>query len=128
MDKIQAANPNIIVRGNDDEPYYLIEYYDLSDNEWHIGYGSYCLANVKEWLKTCFEVTNADVTPVKRGFWKPISESEMTGFNPKFAGRDPIAGYKCSNCGNEAIFSCNDEFVLSDYCPNCGTKMDGDDT
>ena len=65
----------------------------------------------------------ADVAPVKRGFWKPISESEMTGFNPKFAGRDPIAGYKCSNCGNEAIFSCNDEFVLSDYCPNCGADM-----
>lgn len=67
----------------------------------------------------------ADLAPVKRGFWKPISESEMTGFNPKFAGRDPIAGYKCSNCGNEAIFSCNDEFVLSDYCPDCGAKMDG---
>lgn len=66
----------------------------------------------------------ADVAPVKRGFWEPISESEMTGFNPKFAGCDPIAGYKCSNCGNEAIFSCNDEFALSDYCPNCGAKMD----
>lgn len=127
MDKIKAVNPNTIVRGNVDKPYYLIEYYDLSDNEWHIGYGSYCLANVKEWLKTCFEVTNVDVAPVKRGFWKPISESEMTGFNPKFAGRDPIAGYKCSNCGNEAIFSCNDEFVLSDYCPNCGAEMDGGD-
>ena len=36
-----------------------------------------------------------------------ISESEMTGFNPKFAGHDPIAGYKCPNCGtemNEEIF------------------------
>lgn len=128
MDKIRAVNPNIIVRGNVDKPYYLIEYYDLSGNEWHIGYGSYCLANVKKWLKTYFEVTNADVAPVKSGFWKPISESEMTGFNPKFAGRDPIAGYKCSNCGNEAIFSCNDEFVLSDYCPNCGAKMDGCDS
>lgn len=70
-------------------------------------------------------VMAAGDTPVKRGFWKPISESEMTGFNPKFAGRDPIAGYKCSNCGNEAIFSCNDEFILSDYCPTCGAKMDG---
>lgn len=69
----------------------------------------------------------ADITPVKSGFWEPISESEMTGFNPEFAGCDPIAGYKCSNCGNEAIFSCNDEFVLSDYCPDCGAKMDGGD-
>ena len=79
-------------------------------------------------LKKVIEVfSTRDFSPVKRGFWKPMSESEMTGFNPKFAGRDPIAGYKCSNCGNEAIFSCNDEFVLSDYCPNCGAKMDGGD-
>lgn len=75
-------------------------------------------------VKAVEKLPAADVAPVKRGFWKPISESEMTGFNPKFAGRDPIAGYKCSNCGNEAIFSCNDEFVLSDYCPNCGARMD----
>lgn len=79
-------------------------------------------------LKKVIEIfPTEDLAPVKRGFWKPISESEMTGFNPKFAGRDPIAGYKCSNCGNEAIFSCNDEFVLSDYCPNCGAKMDRGD-
>ena len=78
-------------------------------------------------LKKVIEIfPTEDLAPVKRGFWKPISESEMTGFNPKFAGRDPIAGYKCSNCGNEAIFSCNDEFVLSDYCPNCGAEMNGD--
>ena len=82
---------------------------------------------IKEVLQeTVVEDGEITVTPVKRGFWEPISESEMTGFNPKFAGRDPIAGYKCSNCGNEAIFSCNDEFVLSDYCPNCGTEMNGD--
>lgn len=83
---------------------------------------------IKEVLQeTIVEDGEITVTPVKRGFWEPISESEMTGFNPKFAGRDPIAGYKRSNCGNEAIFSCNDEFVLSDYCPDCGAKMDGGD-
>ena len=77
-------------------------------------------------LKKVIEIfPTENLAPVKRGFWKPISESEMTGFNPKFAGRDPIAGYKYSNCGNEAIFSCNDEFVLSDYCPNCGAEMNG---
>lgn len=81
----------------------------------------------KEIVSAISDMPVADVAPVKRGFWKPISESKMTGFNPKFAGRDPIAGYKCSNCGNEAIFSCNDEFVLSDYCPNCGAKMDGEE-
>ena len=25
----------------------------------------------------------------------------------------------------ESIYDCNDEFVLSKYCPNCGAIMDG---
>ncbi|MBS4880070.1 MAG: hypothetical protein KH138_07175 [Firmicutes bacterium] len=71
------------------------------------------------------EITSrSDVAPVRIGFWIPIPESAITGWNPAFAGCDPIAGYRCSRCGNEAIFSCNDVFVLSDYCPNCGAKME----
>ena len=66
----------------------------------------------------------ADVAPMRIGFWIPIPESEITGWNPEFAGCDPITAYKCSRCGNEAIFNCNDVFVLSDYCPNCGAKME----
>lgn len=61
---------------------------------------------------------------VKRGFWRAISESEMTGWNPEFAGCDPVGNYVCSACGKEAIFSCNDEWVLSEYCPHCGAKME----
>lgn len=118
MDKIRAVNPNIIVRGNVDKPYYLIEYYDLSDNEWHIGYGSYCLANVKEWLKTCFEVTNADVVPVKHGRWVDI--------NPEYAGEI------CTVCGEHVLDFVTCEVywykTMPHYCPNCGAKMDGGDT
>lgn len=67
----------------------------------------------------------ADVQKVRRGVWLPILESEITGWNPEFAGRDPVGGYICSICKNEAIYSCNDEWVLSDFCPYCGAKMDG---
>lgn len=67
----------------------------------------------------------ADVTPVVHGLWMPIRESEMTGWDPAVAGRDPIGGYICSVCKEEAVYDCNDEFVLSKYCPNCGAKMDG---
>lgn len=67
----------------------------------------------------------ADVAEVVHGSWIPLRESEITGWNPGFAGHDPIGGYKCSNCNKEAVFDCNDSFVLSDYCPNCGAKMDG---
>lgn len=57
------------------------------------------------------------------GEWIPVRESEITGFNPKFAGRDPICGYKCSRCKAEAVLDCNDEFVLSNFCPTCGAPM-----
>lgn len=70
----------------------------------------------------------ADVAPVVHGLWIPIRESEMTGWDPAVAGRDPIGGYICSACKEEAVYDCNDEFVLSKYCPNCGTIMDGGDS
>lgn len=69
-----------------------------------------------------------DVAPVVHGLWIPIRESEMTGWDPAVAGRDPIGGYICSACKEEAVYDCNDEFVLSKYCPNCGAKMDGGDS
>lgn len=49
--------------------------------------------------------------------WLPVYESEITGWDPALAGRDPIGGYACSKCGYEAVYSCNDEYVLSNYCP-----------
>lgn len=61
----------------------------------------------------------ADVAPVVHGVWMPIRESEMTGWDPAVAGRDPIGGYICSVCKEEAVYDCNDEFVLLKYCPNC---------
>lgn len=65
----------------------------------------------------------ADVAPVVHGGWIPLLESEISGWNPEFAGKDPIGGYMCSVCKEEAIYDCNDEFVLSKFCPYCGAKM-----
>lgn len=70
------------------------------------------------------ELHAADVEPVRRGRWKPLFESEITGWNPAFAGCDPIGAYVCSCCNSEATYTCDDEFDLSNYCPNCGAKMD----
>lgn len=65
-----------------------------------------------------------DVAPVVYGWWQPVRESEMTGWQPELAGYDPIGGYICSSCKEEAVYDCNDNFVLSNCCPNCGAKMD----
>lgn len=70
-------------------------------------------------------IPSVDAAPVVHGLWMPVYESEMTGWDPAVAGRDPIGGYICSACKEEAVYDCNDKFVLSNYCPHCGAKMDG---
>lgn len=77
-------------------------------------------------LQSILDMPAADVVPVVHGLWMPVYESEMTGWNPAVAGRDPIGGYICSACKEEAVYDCNDKFVLSNFCPHCGARMDGD--
>ena len=45
------------MEGTPEKPYYNIWYFDPADGECHIGFGSYCLDNVFNWLAEEFEVT-----------------------------------------------------------------------
>lgn len=67
-------------------------------------------------------IPSADVVPIRIGLWIPIYESELTGWNPEFAGCDPIAGWQCSLCRHDVMLS-----RQSNYCPNCGAKMEVND-
>lgn len=92
----------------------------------HEKHGGVCdLADEYCNLAACPYEKLQEFAPVRHGLWKPVYESEATGWNPEFAGRDPIFGYTCSECGTEAMYDCNDEHVLSAYCPHCGARMDG---
>ena len=127
--KIKAVHPHIIVKKTYSRDldkninYYEIEYYDMSDNVWHEGFGSSCLSMVQKCLHEYFEVVKEDIAPVIRGSWKAISQSEMFGSDAWMIGCDSTATYICTNCGKDAIYSFDEEFVLSDYCPHCGAKM-----
>lgn len=102
VEKIKAIDPVIIVNtAKTDKPCYSIQYYDLADNTWHIGYSSYNLDYVREWLAECFEPIEADVLPIKYGHWNDI-------------GNDVV----CSECGCSAY-----DGYTSNYCPDCGAKM-----
>ena len=50
--------------------------------------------------------------------------------NPEYHG-DDVSGFidnhfSCSVCGKEAIINAYGFYDLTPFCPNCGTKMDGD--
>lgn len=54
--KIKTPIARIIVCGSPDKPYYNIQYFDPTDKEFHIGFGSYVIDYVREWLDVYFEI------------------------------------------------------------------------
>lgn len=65
---------------------------------------------VKDFIVIPIETPSADVEPVKHGRW--INENFYT---------------RCSACGNMTIYDKYSREVESDYCPNCGAKMEGEE-
>lgn len=79
-----------------------------------------CYSYDPEVSRICGLINDApvlDVEPVRHGRWETVFdkiESNLSGIGyfkalPKFI---------CSECGNEMIAS-------TQYCPNCGARMDG---
>ena len=58
-----------------------------------------------------------DVAPVQPGFWDCV-DSSYWRWTP--SGGVPVSrlSYRCSRCGRGTA-------IKSNYCPNCGAKMDG---
>lgn len=102
--KIKTSFAKIFVSGTPDRPYFNILYFDPVDQDYHVGFGSYCLEYVFKRLSDEFEIEDApaaDVAPVVHGRWI----------------KGPSNPY-CSEC----FVECRDE---TPFCPNCGAKMDG---
>lgn len=58
-----------------------------------------------------------DAVPVRHGKWLPKHHY--------VAGHEFVSGHICSECGDDALNAEGDEF-LTDYCPNCGARMDAE--
>jgi hypothetical protein len=114
--EIVSIYPQMIVTGTAEKPYFQIVYLDLKDGDIHVGFGSYDLAYVFQWLKEFFGVTHASaVNPESlrpKGRWVQCFED----------WRQQIEGDKCSACGFEH-YGCGIKHYH--YCPNCGAKMEG---
>ena len=117
--KIKTPFARIVVEGIPEKPYYNIWYFNPADGECHIGFGSYCLDNVFNWLAEEFEITEprTDVEPVRYGKWihSEIEDDDWGG---------TFREWTCSVCGYSVAHNPTGE----NYCPNCGAKMDKEET
>lgn len=59
----------------------------------------------------------ADVAPVVHGRWKSV-DSSYWRWTPSGGVSVAHITYRCERCGRGTV-------VKTDYCPNCGAKMDG---
>lgn len=118
-DKIKTSFAKIFVSGTPDRPYFNILYFDPVDQDYHVGFSSYCLEYVFKWLSEEFEIEDApaaDVAPVAHGQW--LRSDDDWG---------SLTSIRCSICGEEWCFEMIDDVTLLNYkyCPNCGARMDG---
>lgn len=74
-------------------------------------------------IKATQEAPAVDAEPVRHGVWKPVMLKNV--FGQEFVYR-----HACSICHEYTLCECANydaEEELSNYCPNCGAKMDGDE-
>ena len=115
--KHKVKSAEIVVRKIDEKPYYEIKYFDLSDNEYHIGYGSYKLEYVFEWLEQCFEIveknTNADKI-------RNMTDEELAKFLSEFSACNVCEYYdpETHRCDTDSNFLCVNayaEAIIGDW-------------
>lgn len=88
----------IINTGTKDKPYYEIKYLDRITGKVHIGYSSYKLDVLSEFIREDFILS-------RKGHWMHFAQ-----------------GDDCSECG----YSTGKYESASNFCPNCGADMRGD--
>lgn len=71
MNKVNVINPEIVVHGTLEKPYYEVQYYVVDDNAWKIGYSSYDLSIVCGYIRDYFNIIeqDADFQPIIHGRW-----------------------------------------------------------
>lgn len=125
--KIRTHFAQIIVNSSG-KPYYEILYFDPADKTYHVGFSSYNLDYVREWLEEEFEICEAQ-TWIEPERVAELSQAEKDGrlVVQKHGEWEthllPLA-WKCSVCGFKNSFRTGRTTEYLNYCPCCGAKMD----
>lgn len=92
--KIKTHHARIVVDGTSEKPYYSIEWYDHTKNEYFLGYSSYYIGYVFKWLEECFEIVEDNKTNADR--IRAMSDDELNDlFHDIYnAGVDDAVSYE----------------------------------
>lgn len=126
---VNAINPTIIVTGKVDKPYYEVMWYDVDSREWCIGYSSYDLSIVHDYIEQYFNVIEkyADMQIVRYGHWEWFEE--WSPITPEHPREVEDCGWRCGNCKTaleDSVGGYWDDYTEKPkvkYCPECGAKM-----
>ena len=125
MEKIKTPFAKMIIDGSREKPYFSILYFDPADKDFHIGYSSYYLDYVFNWLNENFEivedgnfaisalrpVSREQVERVWRGEWRLNEEESKKHVEPI---------YVCTRCENFEAWGNTEK---TNFCGYCGAPM-----
>ena len=126
MEKIKTPFAKMIIDGSRGKPYFSILYFDPADKDFHIGYSSYYLGYVFDWMNKEFEivedgnfalsalhpVSREQVEKVWRGYWIHDEIASDKSIDGKFF----LPLCNCSRCGGYVQREAS-------FCPHCGAPM-----
>ena len=119
-EKIKTPFAKVIVDGRGANSYFSILYFDPADKDFHIGYSSYYLNYVFNWLNEEFEIVedgNSTLTalrPVSREQVEKVWRGEWKHYLPPLGAGDVQC--RCTRCGRTPD-------VETPFCAWCGAPM-----
>ena len=120
-EKIKTPFAKVIVEGRGANSYFSILYFDPADKDFHIGYSSYYLDYVFNWLNEEFEIVedgNSTLTALR-----PVSREQVEkAWRGEWIHKRSPYDYKifvCKKCGKQ--ISIQGENM--DFCPACGAAQ-----
>ena len=127
-EKIKTPFAKIIVEGKLEKPYFSILYFDPADKDFHIGYSSYYLGYVFNWLNEEFEIVEdgnfalSALRPVSREqvekVWRGCSWCNNEGKKPE--------NWECSlldDRGFSVVVGDEVAWTNAEFCPVCGKPL-----
>ena len=122
-EKFKTPFAQLIVGGEREKPCFSILFFDPNSKEFHIGFSSFSLEYVFNWLDEEFEVVEDENFVLSA--LRPVSREQVERMRAKWITIHDTSDRDWSKCG-----SCQAELDgLEDaynFCPSCGAPMTGE--